>query len=283
MVRADNVVYEYIRRDNNNEVADIIRAVDGVSFNVKKGQFISIVGHNGSGKSTLAKHLNALLVPGEGTVWINGIDTKDSEHILEIRQNVGMIFQNPDNQIVAGIVEEDVAFAPENMGVPPEEIRKRVDDSLKTVGMYIYRNSSPNRLSGGQKQLVAIAGVLAMKPKCIVLDEPTSMIDPAGRKKIIEAVTMLNRKEGITVILITHRMEETVRSDVIFVMKNGKIVLQDSPVHVYQNEELLNECNLEVPKAVLIANRLRKKGIAIPDSVLEMNDLYKAIMLINRG
>ena len=277
MIKAENVVYEYFRRDENNNVTDIVRAIDDISFNISEGQFVSIVGHNGSGKSTLAKHLNALYLPTEGTIWVNGIDTTAKEMILDIRQNTGMIFQNPDNQIVASVVEEDVAFGPENMGIPTPEIEKRVEDSLKTVGMYKYRNSSPNRLSGGQKQRVAIAGVLAMKPKCIVLDEPTSMLDPGGRREVLDAVTKLNKEEGITVILITHYMEETVNSDLVFVMNKGKVVLSGTPQEVFEEVELLEKSNLEVPQAVYIAHGLRKKGIELEGSILSIDDLSQAI------
>lgn len=277
MIKAENVVYEYFRRDENNNVTDIVRAINGISFDITDGQFISIVGHNGSGKSTLAKHLNALYLPTEGTIWVNGIDTANKEMILDIRQNTGMIFQNPDNQIVASIVEEDVAFGPENMGIPTPEIEKRVEESLKMIDMYKYRNSSPNRLSGGQKQRVAIAGVLAMRPKCIVLDEPTSMLDPGGRREVLDAVTMLNKKEGITVILITHYMEETVNSDLVFVMNKGKIVLSGRPQKVFEEVELLEKSNLEVPQAVYIAHGLRKKGIELEGSILSIDDLSQAI------
>ena len=277
MIKAENVVYEYFRRDENNNVTDIVRAINGISFDITDGQFISIVGHNGSGKSTLAKHLNALYLPTEGTIWVNGIDTANKEMILDIRQNTGMIFQNPDNQIVASIVEEDVAIGPENMGIPTPEIEKRVEESLKMIDMYKYRNSSPNRLSGGQKQRVAIAGVLAMRPKCIVLDEPTSMLDPGGRREVLDAVTMLNKKEGITVILITHYMEETVNSDLVFVMNKGKIVLSGRPQKVFEEVELLEKSNLEVPQAVYIAHGLRKKGIELEGSILSIDDLSQAI------
>ncbi len=277
MIKALNITFEYIRRDENENVIEIITALDGVDLNVKKGQFISVVGHNGSGKSTLAKHINALLVPGEGTVHVKGMDTKDESNILDIRQSVGMIFQNPDNQIVAGVVEEDVAFGPENMGVPSKELRKRVDESLKTVGMYEYKDSSPDRLSGGQKQLVAIAGVLAMKPECIILDEATAMLDPGGRKDVLEAVKKLNREENITVILITHHMEETIDSDIIFVMKNGRIVLSGTPAEVYKKSDIIRECGLEVPQAVHIAEGLRKRGLRLPEDILTMDELSEAV------
>lgn len=277
MIKARNLAYEYNRRDSENNVIAIERALDGVTFDIEDGQFVSIVGHNGSGKSTLAKHMNALFAPTEGTVWVNGIDTKNSEMILDIRQNTGMIFQNPDNQIVASVVEEDVAFGPENMGIPNPELEKRVEESLKTVDMYKYRGSSPNRLSGGQKQRVAIAGVLAMKPKCIILDEPTAMLDPGGRREVIDAVTRLNREEGITVILITHYMEETVNSDKIFVMNKGKIVFLGRPEEVFEKVDMLESCNLEVPQAVYIAHGLRKKGIGLEGSILNIDDLAQAI------
>jgi len=278
MIKAENVVYEYIRRDSDNNVTDIVKAIDDVSFVISKGQFVSIVGHNGSGKSTLAKHLNGLLKPTEGIIWIDGIDTSKDEMMLEVRQTTGMIFQNPDNQIVSGIVEEDVAFGPENIGIPTEEIGKRVEESLKMVGMYEYREMSPNRLSGGQKQRIGIAGVLAMKPSCIVLDEPTAMLDPGGRKEVLKAIKKLNDSENITIVLITHNMEETLTSDVIMVMNNGKIVMSGTPEYIFSKAALLEKCGLELPEIVKIAEGLRQKGINIPQGVLTIDDLTDAII-----
>lgn len=280
MIESNNLVYEYFRRDENNNVASVERALDGVNLDIEDGQFISIVGHNGSGKSTLAKHINALLTPTEGTLWVDGLDTSDDDNVYDIRQKAGMVFQNPDNQIVANIVEDDVAFGPENMGVPTEDIWLRVQRSLELVGMEKRRHDSPNRLSGGQKQRVAIAGVLAMKPKCIVLDEPTAMIDPNGRKDVIEAVRMLNEKEHINIILITHNMEETIYSHRIFVMNEGRIVLEGTPDEVFAKNDILTNCRLEVPQATYIANELRKNGVKLPSGILTMDRLIVEIKRI---
>ncbi len=277
MIKAEELVFEYIRRDEDNNVISIERAVDSVDFDIKDGQFISILGHNGSGKSTLAKHLNAILVPTEGTLWVEGMDTSNSDNTLAIRQSTGMVFQNPDNQIVGNIVEEDVAFGLENIGVPTEEIWKRVEKSLATVGMIKRRNDSPNHLSGGQKQRVAIAGILAMKPKCIVLDEPTAMLDPNGRKEVIQAVRELNEQEGINIILITHYMEETIYSDKIFVMNDGKIVMQGKPREIFADVERLEKYGLEVPQPTYIAHRLRQCGMVLPNSILTTEELVAAI------
>lgn len=280
MIKAEQLVHEYFRRDENNNVASVERALDGIDLNIEDGQFISIVGHNGSGKSTLAKHINALLTPTEGTLWINGLDTSDDDNVLDIRQTAGMVFQNPDNQIVAGIVEEDVAFGPENMGVPTNDIWKRVERSLQLVGMEKRRHDSPNHLSGGQKQRVAIAGVLAMKPKCIVLDEPTAMLDPNGRKEVIEAVRMLNEQENINIILITHNMEETIYSHKIFVMNEGKIVLDGTPEEVFDKSNILRQCRLEAPQATFISDMLRKNGMKLPAGILTMDRLIIEIKRI---
>lgn len=277
MIESDKLVYEYFRRDENNNIAGVERALDGIDFNIEDGQFISIVGHNGSGKSTLAKHINALLTPTEGTLWVDGMDTSDGDKLLSIRQTAGMVFQNPDNQIVANIVEEDVAFGPENMGVPTDEIWNRVGKCLDMVGMQKYRNESPNHLSGGQKQRVAIAGVLAMKPKCIVLDEPTAMLDPIGRREVIDAVRMLNEQEHINVILITHYMEETIYSHRIFVMNEGRIVIDGTPEEVFARDDILRKCKLEVPQATYIANELRKNCLKLPDGILTMERLISEI------
>ena len=255
----------------------VYRAVDGVDLDVAPGQFIAILGHNGSGKSTLAKHLNAILLPSEGTVYVDGMDTKDMDKLEEIRQTAGMVFQNPDNQIIGTVVDEDVAFGPENMGVPTEEIIRRVENSLKTVGMWEYRSHSPNRLSGGQKQRVAIAGVVAMEPKCIVLDEPTAMLDPVGRKEVIRAAQKLNREKGITIILITHYMEEVVEADRVIVMDQGKILMQGTPREVFSRVEELKEHRLDVPQVTMLAHELRKSGLNIPEGILTITELADAL------
>ena len=251
--------------------------MDSVSLDVKEGDFISILGANGSGKSTFAKHLNSILLPTEGTVWVDGMDTKDEEKILDIRMATGMVFQNPDNQIIGQVVEEDVAFGPENMGVPTQEIIERVEESLKTVGMLDYRKDSPNKLSGGQKQRVSIAGVLAMHPKCIVLDEPTAMLDPVGRKEVIRALRALNDVEKITIILITHYMEETIYSDKIFVMNKGKIAMEGTPREIFSRVEELEEYKLEVPQITKLAYELKKQGLRLPDCVLTVKELADAL------
>lgn len=277
MIKAKNVVYEYNKYDEDGNVCDTKRAVDGVELDVKKGDFIAILGHNGSGKSTLAKHLNALLLPKEGEVWVAGMDTKDEEHIWDIRQSAGMVFQNPDNQIIGTVVEEDVGFGPENMGVPTKEIWERVEEALKAVGMYKYRKHSPNRLSGGQKQRVAIAGVVAMHPQCIVLDEPTAMLDPNGRKEVIRAVRALNQVENITVILITHYMEEVVYADKVIVMDEGKIVMQGTPKEIFSHVEELKSYRLDVPQVTLLAYELKKKGIPLSDGILTIEELVNEL------
>ena len=276
-IKAEKVSFEYIRRDEDGNVEGINRAVDSVSLDVKEGDFISILGANGSGKSTFAKHLNSILLPTEGTVWVDGMDTKDEEKILDIRMATGMVFQNPDNQIIGQVVEEDVAFGPENMGVPTQEIIERVEESLKTVGMLDYRKDSPNKLSGGQKQRVSIAGVLAMHPKCIVLDEPTAMLDPVGRKEVIRALRALNDVEKITIILITHYMEETVYSDKIFVMNKGKIAMEGTPREIFSRVEELEEYKLEVPQITKLAYELKKQGLRLPDCVLTVKELADAL------
>ena len=249
IVKTDDLVFEYIRRDEDGNVEGITTAVDHVDISIKQGDFVAILGHNGSGKSTLAKHLNAILYPTEGTVWVDGKDTKDEDSLIEIRKEAGMVFQNPDNQIIGQIVEEDVGFGPENLGVQTEEIWARVEESLKAVGMYEFRKKSPNRLSGGQKQRVSIAGVLAMHPKCIILDEPTAMLDPNGRKEVIRAVRALNDVEGITVILITHYMEEVIHADHVYVMDKGSVKMQGTPKEIFSQVEKLKELRLSVPQA----------------------------------
>lgn len=276
-IKAKEVTYEYIRRDDDGNVEGINRAVDNVSLDVKEGDFITILGSNGSGKSTFAKHLNAILHPTEGSVWVNGIDTKEEDKTLAIRQSTGMVFQNPDNQIIGQVVEEDVAFGPENMGVKTEEIWERVEEALKTVGMTEYRKYSPNKLSGGQKQRISIAGVLAMHPKCIVLDEPTAMLDPSGRKEVIRALRALNEVEGITIILITHYMEEAIYSDKIFVMNKGQIVMEGNPKEIFSRVEELEEYKLEVPQITRLAYELKKKGFNLPDGILTEDELINAI------
>ena len=277
LIKTDKVTYEYIRRDKDGAVEGVNKAVDNVDMSVEQGQFIAILGHNGSGKSTLAKHFNALLHPVEGTVFVDGMDTRAEEHIWDIRQTAGMVFQNPDNQIIGTVVEEDVAFGPENMGVPSREIWERVQKSLKSVDMYTYRKHSPSRLSGGQKQRIAIAGVLAMQPKCIVLDEPTAMLDPVGRREVINAVLELNKKEGITVILITHYMEEVIKADKVFVMDKGRVVMSGSPREVFSRVSEITEIGLSVPQVTLLAQELKKKGVKLPDGLLTCEELVGEI------
>ncbi len=277
MIQADRLAYNYVKYDEEGREKETIRAVDGVSFEVRKGDFVAILGHNGSGKSTLAKHINALLTPSEGTLWVNGMDTSDEDRLWDVRQSAGMVFQNPDNQIIGSIVEEDVGFGPENMGVPTEEIWQRVEESLKAVNMLKYRHHSPNRLSGGQKQRVAIAGVVAMHPKCIVLDEPTAMLDPNGRKEVIRAVRALNQVEDITVILITHYMEEVIYADKVLVMDDGKVVMQGTPREIFSQVETLKAYRLDVPQATLLAWELKKAGLDLPDGILTREELVEAL------
>ena len=283
IIRTLNLIHEYVQRDDEGNVEGFKRAVDDVSFEVKQGDFITILGHNGSGKSTLAKHLNAILYPTEGTVYVDGKDTAEEEHLWDIRQTAGMVFQNPDNQIIGQVVEEDVGFGPENMGVETKEIWQRVEESLKAVGMYEFRKHSPNHLSGGQKQRVSIAGVLAMHPKCIVLDEPTAMLDPKGRKEVIRAIRALNDVERVTVILITHNMEEAVYSNRIYVMDKGRIVLEGTPREVFSQVETLQQLRLEVPQATLLAHELRKAGLAIPEGILSGEELAEAVATFYNG
>ena len=277
MITADKLAYNYIKYDEEGREKEKIRAVDGVSFEVEKGNFVAILGHNGSGKSTLAKHINALLTPSEGTLWVNGMDTSDENNLWDVRQSAGMVFQNPDNQIIGTIVEEDVGFGPENMGVPTKEIWERVEESLKAVNMLKYRHHSPNKLSGGQKQRVAIAGVVAMHPKCIVLDEPTAMLDPNGRKEVIRAVRALNQVEDITVILITHYMEEVIYANKVLVMDDGKVVMQGTPREIFSQVETLKSYRLDVPQATLLAWELKKAGLDLPDGILTREELVEAL------
>ncbi len=277
IIKVKDLIYEYIRRDEEGNVEGITTAVDDVNLDISQGDFVAILGHNGSGKSTLAKHLNAILYPTEGTVWIDGKDTQKDEYIWEIRQTAGMVFQNPDNQIIGQIVEEDVGFGPENMGVPTKEIWERVDESHKAVGMYEFRHYSPNKLSGGQKQRVSIAGVIAMHPKCIILDEPTAMLDPKGRREVIRAVRALNDVERITVILITHYMEEVIYADRVYVMDKGKITLQGTPREVFSEVERLKELRLDVPQVTELAYELRQDGFPIPKGILTKEELREAL------
>lgn len=277
IVKTENVSFDYIRRDEEGNPIGVNRAVDNVSLDVKQGQFIAILGHNGSGKSTLAKHINALLYPTEGIIEVDGMDTNDYDNTWAIRQTAGMIFQNPDNQIIGSVVEEDVGFGPENMGVPTDEIWERVVESLKTLGMYEYRKHSPNKLSGGQKQRVAIAGVVAMHPKCIIMDEPTAMLDPNGRKEVIRAARALNDVENVTIILITHYMEEVIYADKVFVMDEGKVVMEGSPKEVFSHVEELEELRLGVPQVTLLAHELRKSGLDIDEGILTTEELVAAL------
>ena len=277
IIKGRKLSYEYQKLDEEGNVEETIRAVDDVDLDVKAGDFVAILGHNGSGKSTLAKHLNAILIPTEGTLYVDGKDTKDESKLWEIRQSAGMVFQNPDNQIIGTIVDEDVGFGPENMGVPSAEIWKRVEKSLKAVGMWEYRDHSPNKLSGGQKQRVAIAGVVAMQPRCIVLDEPTAMLDPNGRREVIRTVQELNRQEHVTVILITHYMEEVIEADRIIVMDQGRVVMQGTPKEVFSHVEKLKGYRLDVPQATLVAYELQKKGVPLPDGILSMRELEQEL------
>ena len=281
MIKTDKLVFEYAKRDEEGNIIGKSRAIDEVSLDIEPGQFIAILGHNGSGKSTLAKHMNALLVPSDGTMWVDGMDTKEEEHLWDVRQSAGMVFQNPDNQIIGTVVEEDVGFGPENLGVPTEEIWKRVEDSLKAVGMIEYRHHSPNKLSGGQKQRVAIAGVMAMRPKCIVLDEPTAMLDPNGRKEVLRSVMELRRREHITVILITHYMEEVVDAEHVFVMDHGHVVMQGTPREIFSQVDTLKHYRLDVPQVTILADELRKRGLDIPAGVLKKEELVEILCRLN--
>ena len=281
MIKTDKLVFEYAKRDEEGNIIGKSRAIDEVSLDIEPGQFIAILGHNGSGKSTLAKHMNALLVPSDGTMWVDGMDTKEEEHLWDVRQSAGMVFQSPDNQIIGTVVEEDVGFGPENLGVPTEEIWQRVEDSLKAVGMIEYRHHSPNKLSGGQKQRVAIAGVMAMRPKCIVLDEPTAMLDPNGRKEVLRSVMELRKREHITVILITHYMEEVVDADHVFVMDHGHVVMQGTPREIFSQVYTLKHYRLDVPQVTILADELRKRGLDIPAGVLKKEELVEILCRLN--
>ena len=278
IIETKELEFDYVTRDEEAKVTEVDRAIDGVSLQIEAGSFVAILGHNGSGKSTLAKTLNGILLPSGGTVLISGMDTADDANLLNIRREVGMVFQNPDNQIIANLVEDDVGFGPENLGVPTEEIWQRVDAALKAVGMTAFRLKSPNHLSGGQKQRVAIAGVMAMHPKCIVLDEPTAMLDPNGRKEVIRTVTELNRSEGVTVVLITHYMEEVIGADRLVVMDDGKVIMDGTPREVFARVEELKRLRLDVPQATELAYELKQRGVRLPDSVLTMEELAEAIL-----
>jgi len=277
IIKTDNLTFEYIRRDEEGNVEGITTAVNNVSFEIKRGEFVAILGHNGSGKSTLAKHLNAILFPTEGTVFVDGKDTSEDANLWDVRETVGMVFQNPDNQIIGQVVEEDVGFGPENLGVPTAEIWERMEESLKAVGMYEFRKKSPNRLSGGQKQRVSIAGVLAMHPQCIVLDEPTAMLDPIGRKEVIRAVRALNDVEKITAILITHYMDEIVHADKVIVMDKGKIAMAGTPREIFSQVDKLKSLSLDVPQVTMCAHKLREAGLNIPEGILTNDEFVKAL------
>lgn len=278
MIRAEKLVFEYDKRDEEGNVIGSHRAIDGVDIDVPQGSFVAILGHNGSGKSTLAKHMNAILVPTGGTMWVDGRDTKDPNELWNIRQSAGMVFQNPDNQIIGTVVEEDVGFGPENLGVPTDEIWKRVEDSLRAVGMLEYRKNSPNKLSGGQKQRVAIAGVIAMEPQCIVLDEPTAMLDPNGRKEVLRTVHELRKRKNVTVILITHYMEEVVDADWVYVMDSGHVVMRGTPRQIFSQVDELKKYHLDVPQVTMLAEELRKRGMDIPKGILHREELVEYIM-----
>jgi len=277
IIKTDELVFDYIRRDEEGNPEGITRAVDHVDLEVNPGEFVAILGHNGSGKSTLAKHINAILYPTEGTVLVDGKDTADENNIWEIRQKAGMVFQNPDNQIIGQVVEEDVGFGPENMGIPTKEIWERVEESLKAVGMYEFRKHSPNKLSGGQKQRVSIAGVLAMHPKCIILDEPTAMLDPNGRKEVVRAVRALNDVEGVTILLITHYMEEVIHADRVIVMDHGRVVMQGTPREIFSKVDELKALRLDVPQVTLLAHELKQRGLDLPDGILTIEELTGAL------
>ena len=284
IIKAARLVYEYIRRDEEENIEEVNRAIDGLDVDIEKGGFVAVLGHNGSGKSTFAKHINGLLMPTDGTVWVGDMDTKDEEHIWDVRKTAGMVFQNPDNQIIGNIVEEDVGFGPENIGVPTEEIWKRVEESLKAVGMTAYRLQSPGKLSGGQKQRVAIAGVMAMKPECIILDEPTAMLDPNGRREVIKTVHELNRAEGITVLLITHYMEEAIDADRIIVMDGGRIVMDGKPAEIFSRVKELKAYGLDVPQVTELAYELKEAGMPLTDGILTREQLVRELEpLLKKG
>lgn len=277
IIKAFKLGFDYFKYDEDGNVQEMQRAVDDINLDIEAGSFVAILGHNGSGKSTLAKQLNALLLPSEGTIWVDDMDTSKEQELWKIRQKAGMVFQNPDNQIIGTVVEEDVGFGPENMGVPTEDIWKRVGDSLRKTGMTAYRHHSPNKLSGGQKQRVAIAGVMAMRPQCIVLDEPTAMLDPNGRHEVLEAVSELNKKENVTVILITHYMEEVVDADRIYVMDHGHVVMEGTPREIFSRVEELKNYRLDVPQVTILADELKKRGLDLPEGILKKEELVEAL------
>ncbi len=277
IIKAFKLGFDYLKYDEDGNVEATQRAVNDVNLDIEAGDFVAVLGHNGSGKSTLAKQMNALLIPSEGTMWVDDMDTAKEPELWKIRQRAGMVFQNPDNQIIGTVVEEDVGFGPENMGIPTDEIWKRVDDSLKKTGMTAYRYASPNKLSGGQKQRVAIAGVVAMRPSCIVLDEPTAMLDPNGRKEVLEAVLELNKKENVTVILITHYMEEVIYANKVYVMDRGNVVLQGTPREIFSQVETLKKYRLDVPQVTLLAHELHKAGVDIPEGILTKEELVDTL------
>ena len=280
IIKTSKLIFDYIRRDEEENIEEVNRAIDDVSIEIKEGEFVAVLGHNGSGKSTFAKQLDAILLPADGTVWIQGLDTSKEENLWEVRKKTGMVFQNPDNQIIGNIVEEDVGFGPENMGIPTDEIWKRVDESLEAVGMTAYRMKSPNKLSGGQKQRVAIAGVMAMRPQCIVLDEPTAMLDPNGRQEVVKTVHELNRQEGITVVLITHYMEEVIHADRVIVMDDGRVVMDGAPREIFSRVEELKSYRLDVPQVTELAYELQKNGVDLPDGILTLEELMKYLLPI---
>ena len=277
IIKAFKLGFDYLKYDEDGNVEATQRAVNDVNLDIEAGDFVAVLGHNGSGKSTLAKQMNALLIPSEGTMWVDDMDTAKEPELWKIRQKAGMVFQNPDNQIIGTVVEEDVGFGPENMGVPTDEIWKRVDDSLKKTGMTAYRYQSPNKLSGGQKQRVAIAGVVAMRPSCIVLDEPTAMLDPNGRKEVLKAVSELNKKENVTVVLITHYMEEVIHANKVYVMDGGNVVMQGTPREIFSQVETLKKYRLDVPQVTLLAHELHKAGVDIPEGILTKEELVGAL------
>ena len=277
IIKAEDLIFEYKKLDDAGEVESVHRAVDNVNLEVNKGEFIAILGHNGSGKSTLAKHINAILLPSEGSMWVCGKDTKEEDDTWFIRQNAGMVFQNPDNQIIGTVVEEDVGFGPENIGVQTDDIWARVENALKSVGMIKYRHHSPNKLSGGQKQRVAIAGVVAMKPQCIILDEPTAMLDPNGRQEVIKTVLELNKKEGVTVILITHYMEEVISADRVFVMESGQVVMTGTPREIFARVDELKSYRMDVPQVTMLAHELKEAGVPISGTILSVEELVEEI------
>ena len=283
IISAVNLIFNYIRHDDEKGTDEVTEALKGVSLDIEEGTFVAILGHNGSGKSTFAKLMNGILLPSDGTVFISGMKTDDEEHLWDVRKTAGMVFQNPDNQIIGNVVEEDVGFGPENMGVPTDEIWRRVDESLEAVGMTAYRLQSPNKLSGGQKQRVAIAGVMAMKPQCIVLDEPTAMLDPNGRKEVIKTVHELNRQEGITVLLITHYMEEVIDADRVIVMDGGKVVMDGTPREIFSRVKELKTYSLDVPQVTELADELKEAGMNLPDGILTIDELVERLVPLLNG